>query len=188
MCSGLGCTKFFNVVLSLTGIGLSAYSFYIETKFRQDENYVPMCDIDEKINCSAVFSSPYAQGFGVVGEYLGDEKHPANQPNCVYGLVFYTLMFLLSLVNWRFFATLQILLSLGACAVSGYLGYLLYFVIEKLCIVCVATYAVNFLLLVFSVCKRRACSRVPKPLKEDKYGYYIPTTTNPVNNNFKKYI
>jgi len=184
MC-GLRCTKFFNVVLSLAGLGLSLYALYIETKFHAEEEYVPLCDIDEKISCSTVFTSEYAVGFGQIGKYLGQD-HVLNQPNAVFGIAFYSLMFLLSLLNYKFIATLQTLLSLTACGMSGYLGYLLYFVIKNLCVVCVATYAVNFFLLIFSVCKRRALT--PRVLKEDKYGYYIPTTNAPSNNNFKKFI
>jgi len=185
MC-GLRCTKFFNVVLSMAGLGLSMYALYIETKFHQDEDYVPLCDIEENISCSAVFTSQYAVGFGQVEKYLGKD-HVLNQPNSVYGIAFYAVMLLFSLLNYRFIATLQTLLSFSACVLSCYLGYLLYFVIKNLCVVCVATYGVNLFLLIFSMCKRRALA--PKVVKEDKYGYYIPTTTAASqNNNFKKFI
>lgn len=191
MC-GQGCTKFFNVVLSLAGLGLSLYSLYVETKLKNNTNeatmegkYKPMCDIDLDFSCSVVFKSSYAKGFGQVEKFLGKE-HPLNQPNSVYGIAFYSFMILLSLVNRKFVASLQILLSLTACGVSCYLGYLLYFVIKSVCVVCVATYAVNFLLLVFSLCKRRSLSTSAP--RKDNYGYYIPTTTTPANNNFKKYI
>jgi len=183
MC-GLGCTKFFNIVLSLTGIGLSAYALYTEIKMEQEEDFVPFCDISEEISCSTVFSSQYARGFGLIGDYLG-EDHLLNQPNPVYGIAFFSLMTFLSLFNRKFIATLQILLSLASVAMSCYLGYLLVFVIKSICVICVATYGVNFLLLVFSICKRRAL-RTPKV--QQKYGYYIPTTNTPNNNNFKKFI
>ena len=42
---------------------------------------------------------------------------------------------------------------------SVYLGYLLVYVIDNLCVVCVATYVVNFLLLVSSVFRRRTYLR-----------------------------
>jgi len=188
MC-GLKCNKFFNVVLSMAGIGLSAYAFYVEKKSHENENYVPMCDINQEISCSKVFNSEFGRGFGLVGKYLGDD-HPANQPNSLYGIVFYSFMLLMSLFNRRMLASLQILFSLGACGMSCYLGYLLYFVLKDLCVVCVATYAVNFLQLLFSLGKRRLLT--PKVIKEDKYGYYIPTTnygnSGSNNNNFKKYI
>ncbi|XP_023326457.1 vitamin K epoxide reductase complex subunit 1 isoform X2 [Eurytemora carolleeae] len=176
---------FETTILSLTGLGLSIYTFYVETKAKSDEEYSPLCDIDSYISCSKVFKTKFAKGFGMVGDLVGEE-HPLNQPNCVYGIIFYLIFLLLSFINRRFIATFQVLLSLGACGVSLYLGYLLYFVIQAACVVCIASYAVNLLLLLFSFCKRRALA--PQPLKADKYGYYIPTTHMPTNNNFKKFI
>jgi len=184
MC-GLGCNRFFNIVLSLAGIGLSAFALYVEKKMEEDENFVPMCDISEEISCSVVFSSKYARGFGLIGPYLGEE-HPLNQPNPVYGVAFFSIMAFLSLFNRRFIATLQVLLSLASCAMSCYLGYLLHFVIKSVCLICVATYAVNFLLFVFSICKRRMLKGSVS--RQTKFGYYIPTTNTPNNNNFKKFI
>ena len=48
-----------------------------------------MCDIDEAIACSSVFNSTYGRGFGIVGKLMGDENHPLNVPNSVYGIGFY---------------------------------------------------------------------------------------------------
>lgn len=36
---------------------------------------------------------------------------------------------------------------------SVYLGYILYFVLEELCPVCISTYLVNFVLFIASFCK-----------------------------------
>ncbi len=38
---------------------------------------------------------------------------------------------------------------------SVYLAYILYFVLETLCVICVSIYAVNFLLLITAACKLR---------------------------------
>ena len=35
-------------------------------KASKDEEYRPLCDIDDQISCSAVFTSKYARGFGQV--------------------------------------------------------------------------------------------------------------------------
>ena len=51
--------------------------------------YKAMCDIDEAIACSSVFNSTYGRGFGIVGKLMGDENHPLNVPNSVYGIGFY---------------------------------------------------------------------------------------------------
>jgi len=186
MCSSAGCSRLLCLTLSLAGLLLSLYSLHVKTQAEKDENYVALCDISEGMSCSKVFSSPYSKGFGLVGPYLGEE-HPANQSNSVYGLAFYSTLLLLSLFNYRFLATLQMVLSVGAIGMSCYLAYILHFVLENFCVVCVSTYVVNFLLFFTSWCKR--CS-LGKKVKEDKYGYTIPTSLN--NNRgrdgFKKFI
>ena len=48
-----------------------------------------MCDIDESHSCTTVFNSTYGRGFGFVGKLMGDEKHPINVPNSLYGIIFY---------------------------------------------------------------------------------------------------
>eukprot|EP00088_Acartia_fossae_P012314 TRINITY_DN1634_c0_g1_i2.p1 TRINITY_DN1634_c0_g1~~TRINITY_DN1634_c0_g1_i2.p1 ORF type:complete len:187 (+),score=31.39 TRINITY_DN1634_c0_g1_i2:49-609(+) len=186
MC-GLGCTKFFNVVLSLVGLGISAFALFVEMKSEVDEDFTPPCDLGEDISCSVLFHSQYGTGFGLVSQFL-PANHPANQPNNVYWGIYFAFFFLLSLFNYKFIATFQILLSLCALVGSAYLGYILHFVLKNVCVLTVGTGAVNVLLLLFSMCKRRALK--PKVLKEDKYGYYIPTTNYPSNqnNNFKKFI
>jgi len=186
MC-GLGCTKFFNVVLSLAGIGISAFALWIEIQGEEDDSYKPPCDLEENISCSVMFNSQYGTGFGLVHKFLG-ARHPANQPNNVYGAIFYAFLFLLSLFNYKFIATFQVLLSLISLAGSAYLGYVSFFLLKNICVITAATAGVNFLLLCFSMCKRRPLAA--KPMKEDKFGYYIPTTNYPTNqnNNFKKFI
>ena len=54
---------------------------------------------------------------------------------------------------------LQIFLAVLSNLSSVYLGYLLVYVIDSICVVCVATYGVNFLLLVSSVLRRRSYLR-----------------------------
>jgi len=93
MC-GLGCTKFFNVVLSLAGIGISAFALWIEIQGEEDDSYKPPCDLEENISCSVMFNSQYGTGFGLVHKFLG-ARHPANQPNNVYGAIFSAFFFLL---------------------------------------------------------------------------------------------
>ncbi len=91
-CSAFG--KFLTVTLYLAGIGLSGYAYFIEVSKAKDVNYVALCEISETMNCTKVLTSKWAKGFGVVGPALGDE-HVLNQPNCLYGIIFYSLMGLL---------------------------------------------------------------------------------------------
>jgi len=150
----------------LLGLGISGYSLYVSTSFEKDpENYRPLCDVEEGVSCSSVLTSKYAKGFGLVGGLMGDEAHPLNQPNSVYGLAFYGLNFLLfaAFRGRSFVAELQFYAVILANFVSCYLAYLLYAVLKNLCYVCVATYAVNFLLLILHFYHRRNLRLNPVP-------------------------
>ena len=48
-----------------------------------------MCDIDENTSCTSVFNSTYGRGFGIIGKLMGDEEHPLNVPNSIFGIGFY---------------------------------------------------------------------------------------------------
>lgn len=41
------------------GIILSIYAYYVETQSELDSNYEAMCDINEHISCTKVFSSKW---------------------------------------------------------------------------------------------------------------------------------
>jgi len=80
---------------------------------------------------------------------------------------------------FRFLASLQLFSFFIASLVSIYLGFILYAVLQDLCVVCVATYVVNFLLLTLSYFNRRSI-RPPKPTSKRR--------DEPIIGNFKKNI
>jgi len=43
------------------GLAISVYSLYVKMKLEEDENYRPMCDVNENISCSLVFKSVYVK-------------------------------------------------------------------------------------------------------------------------------
>ena len=173
--------KWLTLLLYAAGLGLSGYALHAELSYEKDpENYRydnlksigfyedcvnqrcfccrALCDVDESHKCTAVFSSKYGKGFGILGTLMGDDKHPLNQPNSVYGLAFYVLNAFLFVLfgQWsRWAAELQFYLLLLANFMSCYLGYLLYAVLKNVCYVCVATYGVNFLLLILHCIHRK---------------------------------
>ena len=167
--------RWLSLLLYLTGLGLSGYAYYVELAKEADENYVALCDIDETISCSRVFNSKYGKGFGLVTLITGDEKHPLNQPNALFGIIFYSLFGLLYLCGGssRFLASLQFYAFLLANGMSCYLGYILYFILKDLCVVCISTYAVNFLLLLLNYCKKRSLRKKTSPM--DSYARNEPT-------------
>ena len=46
----------------MVGLIISGYSYYVHIAKKADENYVALCDIDETISCSKVFTSKYGKG------------------------------------------------------------------------------------------------------------------------------
>ena len=81
-------------------------------------------------------------------------------------------------VTFRFLATLQLFSFFVASGVSLYLGFILFAVLEDLCVVCVATYVVNFMLLMLSFFNRRSINAPKSARKRDE----------PIIGNFKKNI
>jgi len=151
--------RLFGLTLCLSGLALSLYAYYVEEMMEASAgDYEPLCDVSERVSCSKVFNTTFARGFGLVDKVVGAD-HWLNQRNPVYGVAFYAAMVFLSLFDVHFFIKLQIFLAVLSNAGSVYLAYLLAYVIEAVCVVCVATYAVNFLLLVSSVLRRRAYLR-----------------------------
>lgn len=44
-------------VTSFIGFVLAAYAYIVETNKEQDSDYIAMCDINEHMSCSRVFTS-----------------------------------------------------------------------------------------------------------------------------------
>lgn len=131
-------------ILCFIGITLSLYAFYVETRKDQDPNYRAACDISERMSCSRVLTSRWARGFG-----LFDSSSVFNIQDSLYGLVFYCLSLILNQSSsWKMIARLRVILSLLTNFGSVYLGYILYFVLHDICLVCCGMYIVNFLLFI----------------------------------------
>lgn len=139
-------------ICSFVGLLISIYGYYVEVKAESDSNYKAMCDISEAISCTKVFSTPYGKGFGIIGKLLGEDS-ALNVPNGVFGLVFYSTLLVTSFSKSLLVTKFQLGLAVLSNSLSIYLAYLLYFVIQNLCVVCVSLYAVNFFILLFSLWK-----------------------------------
>lgn len=118
------------LILSLIGLPISIYSYYIEHKVKEDTNYTAACDISDKISCTKATRSKYSKTFGI--------------SNSLMGIPFYSAMAIASYCN------APSLVGVGAhaaAALSLYLGYKLVFRVKTWCLLCTALYAVNGLLL-----------------------------------------
>lgn len=82
-------------VSSTIGIFLSLYGMYVEIMAAYDDDYEAMCDINEKISCTKVFTSEYGRGFGILGSLVGDDSI-LNLPNPIFGILFYSTLIGLS--------------------------------------------------------------------------------------------
>lgn len=141
----------------LVGLGLSIYAFAVEQAVEKNPNYHAMCDLGDRVSCTNVFKSDYAKGFGIVGKLFGKD-HSFNKPNSLFGIIFYSLIATLAQASTPFttkFSAYAILLSNFA---SLYFAYILVFILNDLCIVCVSTYLVNGLNLLIIYIKNKHVS------------------------------
>uniref|UniRef100_A0A671L2E9 vitamin-K-epoxide reductase (warfarin-sensitive) n=1 Tax=Sinocyclocheilus anshuiensis TaxID=1608454 RepID=A0A671L2E9_9TELE len=123
------------LLVCLSGILISLYAFHVEREKTRDANYRAVCDLSSSISCSKVFTSRWGRGFGLLGTIFGNDS-AVNQPNSVYGILFYIFQLLLGknmLFLVLFFSALT-----------------LYFVLKDFCFICVTTYALNFILFVLN--------------------------------------
>ncbi|KAG9492622.1 hypothetical protein GDO78_000887 [Eleutherodactylus coqui] len=73
-----------------------------------------------------------------------------NQPNSVFGLIFYLLQILLGMTVSAVAALVLMTTSIVSVVGSLYLAYILYFVLKDFCVICVTTYLLNFILLIIN--------------------------------------
>lgn len=177
-------SKVVTLTLGMAGLLISLYALHVETQASKDPEYVALCDISSlSLSCSRVLSSSYGKGFGLVSKVLG-ESHPLNQPNSVYGIIYYSIIMLLGFISNSLFSKIQFYLSFISVLMSLYLGYILYFILQDLCILCVSTYAVNFLIFITSWCKKRSISQIVEANNYKKSERTLPRN----NQDFKKFI
>ncbi|KAM9500031.1 vitamin K epoxide reductase complex subunit 1-like protein 1 isoform 1-T1 [Salvelinus alpinus] len=137
------------LLVCVLGILLSLYAFHVETEKSRDSNYRAMCDVSNSISCSKVFTSRWGRGFGLLGSIFGNDS-AMNQPNSVYGIVFYVFQLLLGITVSAMAALILMATSILSVMGSLYLGYILYFVLEDFCIICITTYALSFILFMLN--------------------------------------
>ncbi|MEE6469749.1 hypothetical protein FKM82_008754 [Ascaphus truei] len=131
------------------GILLALYAYHVEREKERDPGYQALCDLSEWVRCSSVLSSRWGRGFGLLGSIFGKDS-VMNQPNSVFGLVFYLLQLLLGMTVSAVAALLLMTSSIVSVMGSLYLAYILYFVLKDFCVICIATYLLNFILLIIN--------------------------------------
>ncbi|CAN7986258.1 unnamed protein product [Ixodes hexagonus] len=139
-----------NAVLCVLGILISCYAYRVETRKEHDSSYQAMCDINQHMSCSKVFTSRYGRGFGLLGHIVRFDS-AYNVPNSVFGVIFYLSALVCGVLDGRTSAKVHLVLSVISNFGSVYLACILYFILHDFCVVCVSTYVINALLLACSV-------------------------------------
>lgn len=135
------------MVIGLMGLAVAVSLSVSHYRLFTDPAYSSFCAISKAINCDTVSQSPYSVLWGV--------------PVAVWGVLAYLSFLLLLLlsrgasVQHQRVWTLLFSMALGFSGYSLALAAISTFVIGSYCILCVALYAVNLLLLFFSWIVRR---------------------------------
>lgn len=121
------------LIFALIGLGISYYAYTIEKRIKQNPAYKPACDLSDRISCSKPMKSAYTNVF-----YFS---------NATIGLLFYAAIIIFALLG----ATKLVLLTaIAGCIGSCILGYILYFKIKALCLLCTVLYIINALILLLA--------------------------------------
>ena len=122
------------LALALLALGASVAALYVHYHIIKDPTYTSFCDISETVSCEAVLESPYATVRGV--------------PVAAGGVIWSALVLLIAVRGMRrgnpeasaaAAGYIFVLATVGLSAVL-YLGYASFFVIGKVCPLCMTMY------------------------------------------------
>lgn len=131
-------------VLAGTCIGIAVSTYLAISHYRvySDIGYKSFCAISKALNCDTVSQSPYSIFWNVPVSIWG-----------IVGYIFLLISFLYAgsarCARRRLWALL-FLICAGYCSISLILAYISIFYIKSYCIMCIATYGVNFFLLFYA--------------------------------------
>ncbi len=121
------------LILSILGLFISVYAFYIEKKLENNKKYSPICDINDRISCKINLTSDYSKFFLVSNSFIG--------------IFFYIMIILLIILNLNL---LILIASIPSTIFSIYLAYVSFFKLRNFCLVCTPIYIINFLITLIS--------------------------------------
>ncbi|XP_019619480.1 PREDICTED: vitamin K epoxide reductase complex subunit 1-like protein 1 [Branchiostoma belcheri] len=132
--------------LCVVGIILSIYALHVELEKEKNKSYVALCDFSDRVSCTKAFSSYYGKGFGLLQHIVGEDSILI-QPNSVLGIIFYVLQLVLGYVGGSLCVHLLFYTSVLSCLGCVWLAYVLYFILQDTCVVCISTYLINFAIM-----------------------------------------
>ncbi|MBI5389083.1 hypothetical protein HZB01_01755 [Candidatus Woesearchaeota archaeon] len=121
-------------VLSLAGFMIAAYATSVKQHLARNPRYLPFCEVSKKVSCVRALTGKYSELFAIA--------------NTVFGLFYYTFVFILSFAG--FVWPLVALTFLGLLGSLG-LAYISYVKMKNFCVVCSAIYLVNLLLFIVAL-------------------------------------
>jgi len=143
------------LVLCILGVYFSAHLLRLHVKVYTDPAYHAFCAVNENFNCETVAVSPYAVFAGLPVALWGLAGYLFMGGLCLWGLVRRKQ----SPATWPFGCLFW--LSLFAVLVSAVLFFISHQAIHSLCLLCVATYVINFLLLGVEILELRRLKMGP---------------------------
>ncbi len=150
------------LILTLAAIALAASvaSLYVHYQLLRDPSYTSFCDVSETVSCEAVYQSAYGSLYGV--------------PVAAGGAIWAGLVLLLaagmdkpgsprssSLAGYIF-----VLSTIGLAAVL-YFGYASFFVLNRLCLLCLAVYVTVIGIFIVSGAAAASVSSLPSRVGGD---------------------
>src|SRR5215470_10977216 len=149
------------LALALLALGASIAALYVHYRILEDPTYTSFCDINETVSCEAVLESPYATVRGI--------------PVAIGGAIWSTLVLLIAGLGLRRDNTdanaaaagyIFVLATVGLSAVL-YLGYASFFIIGKMCPICLTMYVSVIGIFLVSGGISMSLSALPSRLSSD---------------------
>jgi uncharacterized membrane protein/protein-disulfide isomerase len=149
------------VALAILALGASIAALYVHYQILKDPTYTSFCDISETVSCEAVLESPYASVRGV--------------PVAAGGVIWSTLVLLIAATGLRrdpsdaYAAAAGYIFVLATVGLSAvlYLGYASFFVIGKMCPLCMTMYVSVIGIFLISGGISMSLSALPARLSRD---------------------
>jgi uncharacterized membrane protein len=150
------------LILTLAAVALAASvaSLYVHYQLLRDPSYSSFCDVSETVSCEAVYQSAYGSFYGV--------------PVAAGGAIWAGLVLLLAAGMGKpgspRFASLAgyvfVLSTIGLAAVM-YFGYASFFVLNRLCLLCLAVYVAVIGIFIVSGAAAASVASLPSRLGGD---------------------
>lgn len=130
------------LLLSVVGLVSSIYLTYLHQQiFTGKLEDFGFCGISRSISCEAVSASPYSKIFGVPLSWLGTLLY-------LFWIALAAIAAFKPENNIRVSNGLMLVTAAAAVAANIYLGQLMFFTLDTVCLLCLLTYAINLLVLI----------------------------------------